>query len=90
METDYETKAYGSRGGDTEQALRCLEDALDLLALEGPGLSLERVAELVSRAVNLLDRDYGYESDDFDPRRELDFNDHTSATFLSTDENEED
>jgi hypothetical protein len=71
---DYEQEQYGNRGADTEAALRGIEEALDLLSLEGPGLSIDRVVEILNRVYNLLDRDYGYGEDDYDPRKELDFN----------------
>lgn len=70
-----ETDAYSNRTDDTEEALRYIEEALDILSLEGPGQRIDRVIEILTRVTMLLDRDYGFgEEDEYDPRRELDFN----------------
>lgn len=71
-ETDYE--GVGERQADTHQALRCIEEALNILACCGKGKAFDEITELLNRAFNLIDRHYG-EDEVTHYIFELDFND---------------
>lgn len=70
--SDYED--YGERGADTFHALKCIEDALNLLACCGKSRAIEEITEHLNRAYQLIDRHYG-EDDVRTYTFELDFND---------------
>jgi hypothetical protein len=56
-ETDFD--GYGERDADTYHALRCIEDALGLLACCGKSAAIGEITELLNRAFMLVDRHYG-------------------------------
>ena len=71
---DYDSMAYGNREEDTMAALKCMEDALDLLAHMGADDKVDQVAELIGKAYNLVNRCYG-EVPEWGSEEPLQFND---------------
>lgn len=57
--TDSDDYGYGNREDDTLSALRCMEEALTILAKEGPGEGIDEVTDLINRAYQMIDRHYG-------------------------------
>lgn len=56
---DSDFDGYGNREDDTMSALHCLEEALNILAREGPGEGIDLVTDLINRSYMLIDRHYG-------------------------------
>ena len=54
-------EGYGERDADTFHALRCIEDALGLLACCGKSPTIGEITELLNRAYQMIDRHYGDE-----------------------------
>lgn len=56
-ESDFE--GYGERDADTRNALKCMEEALTMLACCGKSKAIQEIMELINRAYGLVDRHYG-------------------------------
>ena len=58
LDPDDELGLSSDRDEDIAQALKCLEEALNTLAMMGTAADVELVTELLNRAYQYLDRDY--------------------------------